>query len=125
MFIYVIILISAIIFFFLWQYVFSVYEVFYDTKPEHLYASGGEVMKIECVPLNALGFRAPFRTAPFSYKWESGRDLLQIAVDNSASGYLILKSAGKEGTAVLRVKGKYALLDSIIEIRILANVTVL
>lgn len=122
-FFFILILIIAIILFFLWQYVFSIYEVFYKTEPEHLYTSADSVIKLEAVPLNALGFRAPFRNAPFTYEWESGRQLVEIVEDRHEQGYLVLRSAGSEGTVVIKIKGRYTLLPSLIEIRILANLT--
>jgi len=122
-FLFILLLFGVMIFFFLWQYVFSIYEVFYKTEPEYLYISGDAELKVESVPLNALGFRAPFRNSPFTYEWESGKELVEIVKDASAEGFLILKSTGRAGTAVLKVKGKFALLASIIEIRIAANLT--
>lgn len=121
-YVFILILVFAIILLFLWQYVFSIYEVFYKIEPKDLYVTDS-VIKIESVPLNALGFRAPFRESPFNYEWESGSELVEVVEDNSDSGYLILKSTGTTGMVVLRVKSKYALLASIVEIRILANLT--
>ena len=122
--IFIILILSCIIvLLFFWQYVFSIYEVYYKIEPEHLYTFAESRVKVESIPLNALGFRAPFRKSPFLYEWESGKELVEIVDDRSETGYLILKAAGPEGTAVLRIKGKYALLPSIIEIKILPNLT--
>lgn len=122
-FLLILILIGSLVLFFLWQYVFSIYEVFYKTEPDHLFVSSDAVLKIESVAINAFGFKAPLRKAPFSYEWEIGGDLIEIVEDRSESGYLLIRSKTSAGKAVLKVKGKYTLLPSLIEIRILANLT--
>lgn len=122
-FLIMLIFIGALALFFLWQYVFSIYEVLYKMEPDHLFVSSDSVLKIESVAVNAFGFKAPFRKAPFTYEWEMGEDLIEIVEDKSESGYMVVRSKTLSGKAVLKVKGKYTLLPSLIEIRILANLT--
>ena len=46
----------------IYHYVFSIYEVTYKITPEKLYADNKSTMVIEVMPVNALGWKAPFRS---------------------------------------------------------------
>lgn len=116
-----IIVLLALLAAFLMHYVFSIYEVVYNVSPRVLYADGESRVKIETIPLNALGFRAPWRLAPSEIKITEGADLIEIVSEDKQKGIFVIKAGHKTGTVSIRIKAKHSLLPSIIEVSIEAN----
>ena len=111
-----ILIILAFIFSFL--YIFNIYEVIYNVAPEPLYADSKSIVTVSSVPINAFGWKTPFRTAPADFKIKEGNDLVEIISEDSKEGILILKVKNKPGKIVINVKSRYALFPSSIEINI-------
>ena len=111
-----ILIILAFIFSFL--YIFNIYEVIYNVAPKLLYADSKSVVTVSSIPVNAFGWKTPFRTAPADFKIKEGNDLVEIISEDSKKGILILKAKNNPGKLVLYVKSRYALFPSSIEINI-------
>ena len=111
-----ILIILACIFSFL--YIFNIYEVIYNVAPKSLYADSKSVVTVSSIPVNAFGWKTPFRTAPADFKIKEGNDLVEIISEDSKKGILILKAKNNPGKLVLYVKSRYALFPSSIEINI-------
>ncbi|MFZ0452697.1 MAG: hypothetical protein WCE54_08860 [Ignavibacteriaceae bacterium] len=112
-----ILIISAFIFSFL--YIFNIYEVNYTINPQTLYADSRSIATVSSKPVNAFGWKTPFRTAPADFEIKEGNDLADIISEDNKKGVLILKAKNKPGKIILYVKSRYALLPSSIEINIL------
>jgi len=107
-------LILILIFSFL--YIFNIYEVNYTVKPQSLFADSKSVITISSKPINAFGWKAPFREAPADFKIKEGKELTDILAEDSRKGILILKAKNKPGKIVIYAKSRYALFPSSFEI---------
>ncbi|MGE5498219.1 MAG: hypothetical protein ACM3Q2_09125 [Syntrophothermus sp.] len=109
-------LVSAALLFILWQYVLNIYEVRFDVSPPVLYADSKSETVIEAVPLNAFGWKAPFRKSASIFEITEGEDLVQIIENSPEEGRLVLRAGDRQGLVVVKVTTKYSLWPSIIEI---------
>ena len=115
----IVILIAA---FAAFHYIFSIYEVIYKITPDKLYADNSSTIVIEAVPLNSLGWKAPFRKSFSDFTINEGFELIEILSINKENGVIKLKAKDKAGKVSITIKSKYSLLPSTIEIIIEPNV---
>jgi len=119
-------LITVILFFTItllcWQYILAVYEVKFEISAQQLFADNESETTIIAVPINAMGFKAPFRKAITNYKIESGNALVEIE-ENLENGSIKLQAKNETGLVVVMVKSDYSLLPTKIEIVINSNFT--
>lgn len=122
---YILLIIAGFVFFavvfILWQYVFNIYEVTYSLSQEVLYADGASSVTIECIPLNAFGKRTPWRKAPAHFEITSGGDKVEIIKNDPDRGVLVIKALNQSGSVTVRVKSKFSLLPTEINIEIMPN----
>lgn len=111
----IIFLISAFV---VHHYLISIYEVVFKTTPDKLYADTKSDIIITAVPLNALGWKALFRSSEAVYTIIDGQELVEISGENKSEGVLKLKSKDKTGIVKIIAKSPYTLLPSPIDIRI-------
>ena len=102
-------------------YVFNIYETEIETGKNELFAGSRSVVSIHVYPINALGFRVPFRKITASFKIEKGKNLVEIFKEDDDGGLIVLRAKNTTGKVVVYVKTKYSLLPSIIEINIYPN----
>ena len=112
------ILISAFIFYY---YTMNIYEVIYEVEPADLFADNQSTVKIEAVPLNALGFRAIGRSAPAEFNIIEGGEIVTIIKKDTRRGILILRGGVTPGQVTIRIKSKYALLPSEVKVMVYTN----
>jgi hypothetical protein len=117
------ILAGAVVLLFLYLYVFNIYEVQFEITRRFLYADNQSMTKIEAVPLNSFGWKAPFRFAPATFEIERGKNLIEIIKEDNSRGILIIRSKNDIGNISIIARSPKALLPSIIEISILPNTT--
>lgn len=121
---YVLIIIILLIFIsilLIYYYTVNIYEVMYEVEPADLYADSQSQITIEAVPLNALGFRAYYRSAPANFEITEGADLVEIIKMDDEKGILVLKAKTTPGTVVIRITSKYALLPSEVKVMVYTN----
>jgi hypothetical protein len=87
-----------------------------------LYADNTSSLIIEVLPINSLGWRAPFRKTYAEFTINEGKELIEIVFLDSSHGILKLKAKEKSGKVSVRCKSKYSLLPSTIEIIIEPNI---
>ena len=112
----------VLIFLFGKLYLFNIYEVVFEVHPKKLYADSQSTLEIKSIPLNAFGFKAPFRDSPTEFEIREGEELIYIVKTDSVGGSLIIKAKDKPGKVVIYVKSKFSLLPTVIEVEIEANV---
>lgn len=106
---------------FSYQYFFGIYEVTFSVDPKVLFADNNSSTTITVVPVNAFGWRPPFRKSPATFRIVEGEELVQIISDRSSEGVLIIKAKDKPGKVVIHIKSEHSLLPSNIEIIIEPN----
>lgn len=106
---------------FLMHYLFGIYEVIYEVDHKQLFADTESTAEIIVVPLNALGFRAPFRKAPADFRFIEGAGLVDVVTEDRELGLLRLRAKSSTGVVIIKVKAKHSLLPSLIEIKIVTN----
>jgi hypothetical protein len=120
--IYLIVFILAVIaFLFAKLYMFNIYEVVFEVKPSKLYADNQSMLEIKTVPLNAFGWKAPFRDAYTEFEIREGDDLIYVVKMDKEKGRLVIRAKDKPGKVVIYAKSKFALLPSVFEIEIELN----
>lgn len=114
----VILIFSLLIILFLWQYVFSAYEVKSVVK-RYGFNGTGKKVEIEVFPVNSFGAKIPFRTIKAEFKVEKGDSLLtadsRILQENKFSFNL----TGNPGTIVVKIFTDLSLFPLIEEIEVL------
>ena len=114
-------LVSVIAAFFLYMYVFNIYEVEVSVNPRELFADGKSTLKIEAVPLNSFGKRAPFRNVSAEFNFTEGSDLVSVITRDEKNGVIVLKAKFTPGKVEVMVKPEKSLLPSLVEIQINPN----
>jgi hypothetical protein len=104
------------------HYIFSIYEVIYKITPDKLYADNSSTILIEAVPLNSLGWVAPFRKSYSEFIFNEGAELVEVLTLDKNNGILKLRAKEKSGKVSVTIKSRYSLLPSTIEIVIEPNV---
>ncbi len=118
----IIIFILPILFFGIYNYLISIYEVIYQVTPDNLYADDKSEITIEAVPINAIGSRALFRQVEAAYTITDGAELVNIIEENLSGGTFKLKAKDKAGVIKITAKSRYALAPSPIIINIYPNI---
>lgn len=101
-----------------YHYLFHIYEIDYRVSPRNLYADYKSEVTIEVIPLNPLGFRAPFRDPKASIIIEEGNSLVQVVGYSDDKSSLTLRALGETGIVTIRIKSAFAIFPSLIEIKI-------
>jgi hypothetical protein len=114
-----ILILLALIFSYL--YIFNIYEITYSVNPSSLYSDNESTVIITADPVNAFGWKIPFRSTYAEFNIKEGKDLIDIISEDNKKGILKLKAKNKNGTVVVRIKSKYSLLPSEIVIHIYPN----
>lgn len=117
----IIVIVLLIAAYFLKQYVFNIYEVTFSLSPKALYADGESSVRIEAVPVNAFGFRAPLRKVAVVFEIVEGKDLVEIVNSDLPDGILVLKSRAGSGKVVVRARSEFQLFPALIEIPVLSR----
>ncbi|MHB8581491.1 MAG: hypothetical protein ACYDA4_16735 [Ignavibacteriaceae bacterium] len=95
-----------------YHYLINIYEVTYSINPGNLFADYRSTVTIETVPLNALGFRAPFRYSRTKFQINQGSQLVDVIREDSLKGILVIRAKGQTGKVVVFVKSVNSLLPS-------------
>ncbi len=103
----------------IYYFFFNVYEVVAKTEPEFLYTDRNSTVKIEVVPVNALGSQILFRKVSCTFDIREGKELVEVLNINENEGMLLLGSKGKSGKVVIVIHSKFSLLPMYLEIEIL------
>ncbi len=102
-------------------FIFNIYEVTFSTSSKNLIADNHSTIKIDAIPINAMGWHVPFRSVDASYEFVSGKELVTIIEENKKSGLLILKAKNKTGGIIIKTISSKTLLPSLIELNISSN----
>jgi hypothetical protein len=105
-----------------YQYIFSIYEVTFKITPDKLYADNSSTIVIEVLPINALGWKAPFRKPQSEFIISEGQDLITVIYRDNENGILKLKAKGKSGKVSITIKSEYSLFPSTVDIIIEPNI---
>lgn len=111
--------VSVLIVIFLSLYVFNVYGDLIIRDPENLYADHNSTIKIEVIPVNAFGWKIPFRKSHAEFEFIEGENLVEIIEIDNQRGFIILRSNSEPGRVEISVKSSYSLLPNLVIIEIL------
>ncbi|HCY74576.1 MAG TPA: hypothetical protein DHV28_01525 [Ignavibacteriales bacterium] len=100
-------------------FLYNIYGSEIRLSPKNLFADTSSEMRIEVVPINALGRKAWFRKSSAHFEIIEGVDLIEIIERKPESGLLIIGSKGKVGVVGIKIKSEHSLLPEYIEIQIL------
>ncbi len=117
----IIVILIAILGLAAYSYVFKVYETKVETTTTVLFADNNSTVEIYSIPVDALGWRAPFRKVKTQFEVREGRDLVDIVSEDDPAGKLVLRAKDKTGKVSIYVKPALALLPTLVEINILPN----
>ena len=111
------IIITAI---FLSMYVLNIYGDIIVKYPENLYADHTSTIKIEAVPINAFGWKIPFRKSRAEFDIIEGENLVDVIQKNEKDGLIILRAKGIPGKVEISVKTKFSLFPNLVTVEIFA-----
>jgi len=114
-------LILAIVTLLFYMYLFNIYEVNVSVSPSELFADGKSTVKIEAVPLNSFGKRAPFRQVSAEFEITEGKNLVSIVSIDKSKGTMTLKSKYEPGKVAVTIKPEKSLLPTLVEIPVNPN----
>ncbi len=117
------VLIFIAVVFFLWQYVFQIYEVRFQLNSDVYFANEASEIKIVAVPLNSFGYKAPFRKVKTEYRIEKGKDLVKVLLIDNKNGILILQTTLLSGEVEVIATTNKTIFPNIIRIKINPNLT--
>ncbi len=115
---FIVILLNAVAGLAVYYFIFNIYEITFSVNPKNLFADYKSTVIIRTIPINAFGFRAPFRHSPAAFEIIEGKDLVDIIRDNRTAGVFILRAKDKAGKVVVQLKPDHALLPTLITINI-------
>lgn len=104
--------------FVIYNYLISIYEVSVEINPKHIYADFKTIVTVQVVPVNALGFKAIFRSTTSRFVIIEGNQLVEIIESNSKVSRLKLKTKGLTGTVGIKIYSEHALFPQFVEIEI-------
>ena len=118
----ILIYLSIIVFILLLGGYFFLYNIYgseVKRSAQNLYADTSSEIKIEVIPVNALGKKAWFRKSSATFKIVEGLELIEITERNEESGFIKIRSRGEAGLVGIKIKSEHSLLPEYIEIEIL------
>lgn len=104
----------ALVGIFLKMYLFEIYEVRAEFSKTNITAGDQQELVLKVIPLNAFGFKAPFRSVPATVEITSGSDLATFDDITSESGIFIFHSGWRSGTVEIKISSKYSLFPMIV-----------
>ena len=102
-----------------WLYLFNIYEVEVKVDSKIISAQSNYSSKIELIPLNSFGYKAPFRKLNSKLSFLSGQDLIESTA-KSENEYLI-NSKSTIGKVELLLESEYFLYPNKITFEIKPN----
>lgn len=101
-------------------FLYNIYGSEVRRYPKDLFADISSEMKMEVIPVNALGKKAWFRNSSATFEFVEGLELIEIIERNEESGFIKIRSKGVAGLVGIKIKSEHSLLPEYIEIEILA-----
>ena len=101
-------------------FLYNIYGSEVKRSAQNLYADTSSEIKIEVIPVNALGKKAWFRKSSATFEIVEGLELIEIIERNDESGFMKIRSKGAAGLVGIKIKSEHSLLPEYIEIEILA-----
>lgn len=108
----------------LFNYVFSIYETKFDVTRDVLYADGAATATITATPINAWGFKAPFRKGMTKYIIEEGADKVDVLINDEVNGVFSIRSKLIAGKVVIRATPAKSLFPTKFELEIYPNTAI-
>ena len=110
------ILVLFLIGFILYYFIFNIYEIEVTVSPKIVFADPSCEIQIEIKPINALGWKVPFRTATGKFKIVKGNNIVEIIKVKENVGVFILRSKGMEGIVGIYIESDFSLFPSYVEV---------
>ena len=102
-------------------FLYNIYGSEVRKSPANLFADPESEMRIEVIPINALGSKAFFRTSSAEFEIVEGNDLIEVKFKNNKDGVLQIRSKGVIGIVGIKIKSEHSLFPEYIEIEILSR----
>ena len=93
-----------------YYFIFNIYEIEVTVSPKIIFADASCEIQIEIKPVNALGWKVPFRTATGKFK------IVEIIKVNENVGMLILRSKGIDGIVGIYIESVFSLFPSYVKV---------
>ena len=107
--------------FILYYFIFNIYEIEVTVSPKIVFADPSCEIQIEIKPINALGWKVPFRTETGNFKIVKGINIVEIIKVKEDVGMFILRSKGIEGIVGIYIESDFSLFPTYVEISLLSK----
>src|SRR5690606_12319527 len=95
--------VALLLLIFLSMYGLNIYGDVIVKHPASLFADTTSRIKVEVVPVNAFGWKIPFRKSRSEFILIEGQLLVKVVEINSESGFIILEAKGIPGIVEIQV----------------------
>ncbi len=112
----ILIVVFLIAFSAVYHFLFSIYEVEVKTNFIKNYSGDTSDVKVSVIPINSLGKKIIFRKVHAEFEITSGANFADIILCNKKKGKMVLRVNRNRDVIIVRVKSKYALMPSEVEI---------
>ena len=102
------------------MYVFNVYGDIIIKQPDNIYAEHSATIKITVIPVNAFGWKIPFRKSDAEFVIIKGESIVEIIEENRPQGFITLHSKGIPGIVEISVKSRFSLFPNLVTFEIFA-----
>ena len=86
-----------------------------------MFADNKSITIIRAVPVNALGWKALFRSVNVDFEISQGKELVEIVKQDNTNGKLILKSKNLPGEVQIIAISRFSLLPTLITVNLKPN----
>ena len=103
-----------------WYFLFNIYEVKCKINFVKELQNGERLYVVECLPLNLLGGKAPFRNLDLDFEIEEGKSLIEVH-ERKSNSELFFTSLKKSGKIVFILTTKLSLFPQKLEFDLADN----
>ena len=92
--------------FFVWHFLFSIYEVKYKPSINEKELKCNSEISIQTVGINFFGWELPFRKIKSQIKIIEGNDLIKLTQKDN---FVIIKTLNREGKCIIKILPEFSL----------------
>lgn len=104
----IVIIVSILLAVFLWQYIFLVYEVKINKKT-FTAKEKKECVEISAYPINAFGYKVPFKEIKAVFVIEEGADAIEVLENDFESGKFKFQWKAKKSKVTIKIITDFSL----------------
>ncbi|GEM_PF-2394247 len=114
-----IMLVLGVLLYFVWYFVFNIYDVSVEVSNYNLYADDNSYSEIYVYPVNYFGKKVPFREIESNFEISEGENLINVVKKDRTK--ILVKSKNLPGSVKIVIKNRFSLFPIIVDLVIKSN----